>query len=76
MKPIRFGRHARRTVVFWGIRQEDIESTLSAPDQVMPTRKGRLNAVKQFGNRFLRVTYREESDCLLIVTVTPRKKPW
>lgn len=76
MKPLRFGRHARRTVVFWGIKLEDVESTLSVPDRVLPTRKGRLNAIKQFGDHFLRVTYREEADHVLIVTVTPRRKPW
>ncbi|MBI2934081.1 MAG: hypothetical protein HYY29_00765 [Chloroflexi bacterium] len=76
MKPLHFGRHARRTVVFWKIKIEDVQSTVSEPDRVLATEKGRLNAVKQFGDRFLRVTYREEADHVEIVTVTPRKKPW
>ncbi len=76
MKPVRVGRHARRTMPFWGITMEDVMSTLSDPDKLLPTEKGRLNAIKQFGDLFLRVTYKEETDHFMVVTVTPRRKPW
>ncbi|MBI2830556.1 MAG: DUF4258 domain-containing protein [Chloroflexi bacterium] len=76
MKPLRFSRHAKRTLVFWGIKLEDVQATLSTPDRVLPTEKSRLNAIKQLGNHFLRVSYKEEADHFLVVTVTPRKKPW
>lgn len=75
MKPLRYTRHARRALRFWEIAPDDVQAALSAPDRVLSTEKGRLNAVKQFGDRFLRVTY-EETDHILVVTVTPRRRPW
>lgn len=76
MKPIRYTRHARRVTRFWGIQHEDILATLREPDRVFPTEKSRQNAVKQLGGRFLRVTYTEAEDHILVITVTPRKRPW
>ena len=61
---------------FWNIPAEDVRSTLAVPDRVLPTEKGRLNAIKMLGERFLRVTYMEEADHILIITVTPRRRPW
>ena len=61
---------------FWNILLEDVQSTLAVPDRVLPTEKGRLNAIKRHGERFLRVTYKEEVDYILVVTVTPRRRPW
>ena len=61
---------------FWNILLEDVQSTLTIPDGVLPTEKDRLNAVKRLGERFLRVTYKEEEDHILVVTVTPRRRPW
>lgn len=61
---------------FWHIRLEEVESTLALPDRVIPTDKGRLNAIKGFGERFLRVTYMDEADHILVITVTPRRRPW
>lgn len=76
MKPVRYTRHARRVVRFWRIQEEDVLATLQNPDKVVPTEKMRHNAIKQFGERYLRVTYTEEQDSILVVTVTPRKRPW
>jgi len=76
MKPVRYTRHARRTVRFWSIDPEEVMATLQNPDRIIPIEKGRLNAIKQFGERFIRVTYIEESDHILVITVTPRKRPW
>ena len=61
---------------FWNILVEDVQSTLADPDRVLPTEKDRLNAIKMLGERFLRVTYTEEADHILVVTVTPRRRSW
>ena len=60
---------------FWNVPVEDVQSTLANPDRVLPTEKGRLNAIKRLGDRLLRVTYNEEADHILIITVTPRRRP-
>jgi hypothetical protein len=60
---------------FWRIDSADVVLTLEQPDTVVPSEKGRLNAVRKLDQGFLRVTYKEELDHLLVVTVTPRRKP-
>ena len=76
MKPIVFSRHARRDTRYWGICHEEVLATLATPDRLLPTVKGRLNAIKEVEDGFLRVTYMEYEDHILIVTITPRKRPW
>jgi len=77
VKPIVYVRHARRSMRFWHIGHERVVvATLAAPDRVLPTAKGRFNAIKAFEDGFLRVTHKEEDDRILVVTVTPRKRPW
>lgn len=44
------------------------------PDRVVPNVKGRYNAFGRLGERFLRVTCKEEEKRLVVVTVTPRKR--
>ncbi|PKB79636.1 MAG: hypothetical protein BZY88_12530 [SAR202 cluster bacterium Io17-Chloro-G9] len=61
---------------FWNILMEDVESTLAFPDKVLTTEKDRHNAIKRLGERFLRMTYKDEEDHILVVTVTPRRRPW
>ncbi len=54
----------------------DITAALEHPDVVLPSVKGRSNAIRRTGDRFLRVTYKEEFDRIIVVTVTPRKRSW
>jgi len=76
VKPIVYVRHARRTTRFWRISHEQVLAVLEAPDRVLPTVKGRFNAIKAVEGMFLRVTYKEEEDRILVVTVIPRRRPW
>ncbi len=76
MKPIKHARHARRRMKEREITEEEIALTINSPDYVEPSVKKRKNAYKFIGNRFLRVTYKEESDHILVITVTVRKKPF
>jgi len=76
MKPVHLSRHARRVTRFWHISHEQVVAALEAPDRTLQTDKGRFNAIKTFADGFLRVTYKDEDDRILVVTVTPRKRPW
>jgi len=49
---------------------------LREPEYTAPSVKERINAFKFAGNRYLRVTFKEESDHFLVITVTIRKKPF
>jgi hypothetical protein len=55
------------------ISEESVVSTLREPDQLLPSIKGRYNALKKINTKVIRVTFLEEADHILIVTVSPRK---
>lgn len=76
MKSIRFDRHAKRRMKEREVAEEEAELTIKEPEYVEPSVKGRMNAFKFIGGRFLRVTFKEESDHILVITVTMRKKPF
>ena len=76
MKPLKFDRHAKRRMKEREVMEEEVELTINIPDFNEQSIKGRTNAFKFINDRFLRVTYREELDHILIITVTMRKKPF
>jgi hypothetical protein len=56
------------------INEANIISTLENPDQLLPSVKNRYNAFKRVTSGIIRVTFIEEADNLLVVTVSPRKR--
>ena len=76
MKPVTYDRHAKRRMKDRAISQEEAKSTIENPDSLAKSVKGRANAFKFVNGRYLRVTYKEEPDYILVVTVTVRKKPF
>lgn len=76
MKPVRFDRHAKKRMKEREVIQEEAEMTIREPEYTEPSVKGRTNAFKFTGGRFLSVTFKEEPDYILVITVTIRKKPF
>ena len=58
------------------VTEEEAEMAINNPDYIEPSIKGRKNAYKFIGNRFLRVTFKGEPENILVITVTIRKKPF
>jgi len=56
------------------VDEKEVESVIENPDSLEKSVKGRLNAYKFVGDRYLRVTFREEVGHVVVVTVTVRKK--
>jgi len=56
--------------------EEEVEMTIRDPEYTESSIKGRSNAFKFMRDRFLRVTYKEEYDHILVVTVTVKRKPF
>ncbi len=75
-KPVIVPRHARRRLRWRDVSREEVIAVVTSPDRTAPSIKERTNAFKALGGRFLRVSYKEEADAILIVTVTVRKKPF
>ena len=58
------------------IAEKEAEITIKNPEYIEQSTKGRTNAFKFIGGRFLRVTSKEEDDHFLVIIVTKRKKPF
>lgn len=74
MKSVKYDRHAKRRMKERSVKEEEAEITLREPDYIEASIKGRINAFKFINNRFLRVTFKEEPEQILVITVTMRKK--
>ena len=75
MKPIAVSRHARRRMQLYDISDQQVAEVLAAPDTEEPSVKSRTNAERMIAGRRLRVTYIEESQAYVIITVTPMDRP-
>lgn len=73
---IRYDRHAKRRLKERDVSEDEIEMVIQSPDYTEPSIKGRINAFKFLSGRYIRVTYKNKSDGILIITATIRKKPF
>lgn len=71
-KSLRFDRHARRRMKWRRISEEEVTLTLSSPDKTEQSIKGRINVYKTIGTRYIKVTYKEFSDEVLIISVVDK----
>ncbi len=76
MKPIKYDRHAKRRMEERGVTEEEAEITIKEPEHLKASIKGRQNAYRFIGGRFLRVTFKEEVNHILVITVTVRRRPF
>ncbi len=58
------------------VTEDETEFVIKDPDSIEQSVKGRTNAFKFLNGRYLRVTFKEENDHILVITVTIRKKPF
>jgi hypothetical protein len=59
---------------YWKLSHEDIERALLDPDRITPSQSGRSNAWKLLDSNWLRITFIDELDKRVIITVTVRDK--
>ena len=76
MKPIKYDRHAKRRMRDLHVIEDEVKSAIEDADFLEQGIKGRLNAFKFINGRYLRVTFKEEPEHILVITVTIRKKPF
>ena len=50
-----------------------MEAALSEPDKLKPIESGRVNAFKQIGDRYIKITYKELSEEILIISAVDKK---
>jgi hypothetical protein len=76
VKAIKYTRHARNRMRLHRITESEIESTINNPDFSKPSSEDRFNVWKKIDEKFLRVTYKEESNRILVITAVKKKKGW
>lgn len=69
MPGMRTSRHGKNQMRFWGITEAEIALALADPDKVTDSIKGRKSTWKNGTGYWLRVTYLEEKDDIVTVTV-------
>jgi hypothetical protein len=55
------------------VAREGVEKVLRQPERVEPTRFGRLNAYARIEGRLLKVTYADEADAMVVISVVAKK---
>ena len=70
MERVRFiyTRHVRLRIQQRGLSVKHIETTITQPDRLVPSFKGRLVAQKAVGKKVLEVVYKTLNDDAVIVT--------
>ena len=58
------------------IAENEIESAIRQPDFIEPSVEGRLNAWIETAGIFLRVTYTENADNIIVITAVKKRKGW
>jgi hypothetical protein len=53
-----------------------VELAIRKPEYLEPSGEGRFNAWVEISRKFLRVTYKEEGNRLLVITAVKKKKGW
>ena len=76
IKDIKYTRHAKNRMRSHKITNAEIESALKEPDFIDVTSAGRVNGWKKVAEKYLRVTYKQESDKILVITAVKKKKGW
>jgi len=56
------------------ISEEEVRLTLSNPDKVETSIKGRINVYKTIGERYIKVTCKELPDEILVISVIDKSK--
>ena len=71
---ISFSRHAKRQMKWREITEDEVKDTVLYPESVEDSIKGRKNAFKHIGKKYLKVTFHKEINKITIVTAVDKNK--
>lgn len=73
-----YSGHARNQMRLWikkGVTYGDVEAAIRQPDRTEPTYEERTNSFRRLPDgRILQVTWIEEADRIIVVTVVPQRR--
>ena len=76
IKDIKYTRHAINRMRCHQITNTEIESAVNNPDFMEVISEGRVNAWMKVSEKYIRVTYKKESDKIYVITAVKKKKGW
>ena len=76
VKPVKYTRHSKNRMRLHRIKESEIESAINNPDFIESSSEGKLNVWLKVSEKYLRVTYKQESDKNLVITAVKKKKGW
>jgi hypothetical protein len=71
---IRFDRHAKRRMRWRRISEEEVSLAIESPDRIEESIRGRTNVYKLTGERYIKVTYKEFSGQILVISAVDKGK--
>jgi len=71
---IYFSRHVRRQMKWREISEDEIKNTILSPEKIEDSIKDRKNAFKHIDKKWLKVTFKQENDKIVIITVIDKNK--
>jgi len=71
---IYFSRHTRRQMKWREVAEDEIKDTILYHEDIEDSTKGRKNAFKHIGNKWLKVTFKQEVDKIIVITVIDKNK--
>jgi hypothetical protein len=71
---IRSTRHARNRMRMYHLTEAEVGDALRQPDYVTPTRHGEQRVWKHIPRGWLRVTFAQEDQTTIVITVTVRRQ--
>lgn len=71
-KLIRFDRHAKRRMKWRKISEEEVLSVINEPESSEASIKGRINLYKRIGQRYLKITYKEFPEEILVISAVDK----
>ena len=74
MKSIYFTRHARRRMKWRNISEEEVKETIARPEKIEGLSEQKINAFKSMGKELIRVTYLEQNNRIVVISVVDKNK--
>jgi hypothetical protein len=68
MKLLKYTRHAKNGMRWRRITESEIESAVNNPDFTGSSLEGKIHAWRKLSDKYLRVTFKNELDRILIIT--------
>ena len=64
-----YSRHAKRQMKWRNISEDEVQNTITNPEKIENSIKGRENAFKHINKKWIKVTFNKDDNKLIIITV-------